>query len=102
MSASRVAESFAQTERELLAERVAALARISGALESLVSRLWIAHEQLAASTGDARVSQLASYRALREDVLRYRWYLDVQRESLGLSPDRSLDALYPIPDPLAE
>jgi hypothetical protein len=37
---------------------------------------------------------------LRERARRYRWYLEVQRESVGLTRHEALDELYPIPGPL--
>jgi hypothetical protein len=32
--------------------------------------------------------------------VRYRWYLEVQREALGLHPDHRLDEFYRIPEPI--
>jgi hypothetical protein len=40
------------------------------------------------------------YRELRRRAVRYRWYLEVQREALGLHPDHRLDEFYSIPPPL--
>lgn len=36
------------------------------------------------------------------ESLVYRWYLEVQREALGLRRHHVLDELYPIPEPIRE
>jgi hypothetical protein len=71
--------------RELNDERAAALLRISKKLESLIEQLHGAQD-------------VESFRAIRADALRYRWYLEVQREALGLRRHEQLDDFYPIPD----
>ena len=87
-------------ERELTEERAAALRRISQTLESLIEQL---HE-LRRRLGDVHWSdaspELAQYRALRRSAVRYRWYLEVQREALGLHPTHGLDEFYRLPAPL--
>ena len=98
-------------------ERAAALRRISQTLESLIGEL----TQLRAHIGEIPAfAQSASarphlgagghwsnpspdvtrYRELRRRAVRYRWYLEVQREALGLHPDHRLDEFYSIPAPL--
>ena len=37
------------------------------------------------------------YRSLRRQARRYRWYLEIQREAIGLRRHELLDELYPIP-----
>ena len=50
--------------------------------------------------GEVRVALLRRYRELRLDALHYRWYLDVQREALGLRPHETVDQYYSVPGPL--
>ena len=95
-----VAERHGRIERELTEERAAALRRISQTLESLIEQL----QGLRAHIGDVHWSdanpQLEQYRALRRSAVKYRWYLEVQREALGLRGDHRLDEFYRIPAPL--
>jgi len=93
-------ESFARVERELLEERAAALARISGRLGELVARLQKARASWAEMPAERRPASIASYRLLREEARLYRWYLEVQRDALGIRTHDSLDELYPIPESL--
>lgn len=37
---------------------------------------------------------------VRAEAVRYRWYLEVQREALGIRNHRSLDEFYPMPPAL--
>ena len=96
------AAGLLQTERELVAERAAALARIAGTLEELLQRL----DGVRAEIAKARLSpgQRAAlgdeYRALREKARLYHWYLRVQREAIGFFRHDGLDERYPIPGQL--
>jgi hypothetical protein len=92
-----VEESFARVERELQAERAAALARIAGRLGELVARLAEMRTGLPSQPGPGRKEQLEAYRAVRQEARLYRWYLEVQREALGLRRHDGLDEHYPIP-----
>ena len=80
----------ASIERELNEERVAALMRISRTLESLI-------EQLQALAEDSRSHHSEHYARLQARARQYRWFLEVQREALGLRDHRILDDVYPIP-----
>jgi hypothetical protein len=95
-------ESFGRVERELQQERAAALARIAGRLGELVARLAEVRARWAEVPGEDRPALLASYHRVREEARLYRWYLEVQREALGLRRHDGLDELYPIPDRLEE
>lgn len=90
--------SFARVERALAAERAATLARIAGRLGELVARLAEMRSGLAHLRGSARRAEVEVYRALRAEARLYRWYLEVQREALGLRRHDGLDEHYPIPD----
>ena len=100
MGRRETAERQGRIELELMEERAAALRRISQTLESLIEQL----QTLRARIGDVhwshRSPEVAEYRELRRRAVRYRWYLEVQREALGLHPDHRLDEFYRIPDPL--
>ena len=100
MSMRETAEQHGRLQRELTEERAAALRRISETLESLIEQLL----QLRATIGDVhwsdRSPELARYRELRRRAVKYRWYLEVQREALGLRHHQRLDEFYAIPDPL--
>ena len=100
MGRRETAERQGRIELELMEERASALRRISQTLESLIEEL----RQLRACIGEVHWSDpsadVAHYRELRRRALRYRWYLEVQREALGLHPDHRLDEFYPIPAPL--
>jgi hypothetical protein len=63
-----------------------------GALRALRDRL----------AGPERAAQTRAYGALRERALLYRWYLEVQREALGLRGHDVLDEVYPRPTPILE
>ncbi len=90
-------ESFARIELELQEERAAALARIAGRLEALVTQLAETRSVLVDLGNAERRERLAAYRALRAEARLYRWYLEVQREALGLRRHDGLDEFYPIP-----
>ena len=100
MGRRETAERQGRIELELMEERAAALRRISQTLESLIDELG----QLRTRIGDIHWSNqspdVARYRELRRRAVRYRWYLEVQREAIGLHPDHRLDEFYKIPDPV--
>jgi len=98
---SRKGEAFDQVERELQRERAAALLRIATQLELLIARLEELRQLRARPGGDSEAVRHA-YAATRKDALRYRWYLEVQRESIGLTRHAVLDALYVVPGPLPD
>ena len=82
--------------RELSEERVAALQRISRVLESLIGQL-NAYGNVYATppgpTASARSPPGASGGARGQ----YRWYLEVQREALGMRRHDRLDEFYKVP-----
>ena len=89
-----------QLLRELNEERAAALRRISGTLESLIGQLHASRERARQAAGADRDREVTALRDLRARALKYRWYLEVQREALGLHPDHRLDEFYRIPEPI--
>jgi hypothetical protein len=93
-------EGFEGLEKEILAEKAAALARIAGRLEGLLAELERLGEQIPALSGPERERSLESHRLALEEARLYRWYLDVQREAVGLRRHEGLDRLYPLPPPI--
>ena len=83
--------------KELQEERAAALARISRRLERLLEQLHATREQLAHARDQDRARDLAAYRELHKEAVKYRWYLEVQREAIGLRQHEHLDEFYRIP-----
>lgn len=100
---ARNEEAQGRVEAELAQERAAALGRIGHRLDELIGQLL----RLRAACGSAgggvyerRVQVADEYRQLRHEALRYRWYLEVQREAMGLRGGHRLDEFYRVPDPL--
>lgn len=83
--------------RELNEERAAALFRISRRLETLIDDLHARRMRVDASSGPARAAEAAQFERVRAEALEYRWYLEVQREAIGLRSHRLLDDFYVIP-----
>jgi len=83
--------------KELQEERAAALARISRRLERLLNQLQATREQIARGRDEDRARAIAAYRELHKEAVKYRWYLEVQREAIGLRQHQHLDEFYPIP-----
>ena len=97
---SRTADNHAQLLKELNEERIAALTRISGILESLIAQLQQLRERIPTQHPSARDRDLRIYRELHERARKYRWYLEVQREALGMRQHRIIDELFVIPEAL--
>ena len=83
--------------KELQEERAAALARISRRLERLLDQLQATREQIARGRDEDRARAIAAYRELHREAVKYRWYLEVQREAIGLRQHQHLDEFYRIP-----
>ncbi len=87
--------------RDLARERGEALVRIAGMLEHLIEQLEALGAAWRAAPDEGLREELASrYRATRHEALRYRWYLEVQREALGLNRHAVLDEIYRVPPAL--
>lgn len=100
MSLSSLQERHDSILRELQEERAAALVRIARTLEAAIEGLRAAGIRFASAEGVERDRERTAYRELRETALRYRWYLEVQREALGLRQHDRLDEFYAIPPSL--
>jgi hypothetical protein len=102
MGRRETADRQGRIEFELMEERAAALRRISQTLESLIEELRQLRAHIPGPGGhwSNPSPDVTRYRELRRRAVRYRWYLEVQREALGLHPDHRLDEFYSIPAPL--
>jgi hypothetical protein len=98
---ARAAGGLARIQDEISAEKAAALSRIAGTLEALLADLRRLAGAAAGAAPDDRRRHLARHRRVRDQAVLYRWYLEVQREAVGLTCHESLDEMYPLPDPLA-
>lgn len=81
---------------EIQREKAASLGRIAAMLESHLSELARLGEALEVQSGEGDADALAAYDRVREEALRWRWYLLVQRESLGLLDPRPVLERYPV------
>jgi hypothetical protein len=86
-----------QLLNELKEEKIAALRRISGTLESLIRQLQASRDRIRRATGMEREREMAVWHTLREHAIKYRWYLEVQREAVGVRRHDVLDEFYKIP-----
>jgi hypothetical protein len=93
-------ESHDRIERELARERAAALRRIGGRLAERLDDLEQRRARTRELTGGAPDHERTAYEAVRAEARRYRWYLEIQRESVGLRSHRGLEEFYPTPGPL--
>jgi len=93
----RRAEALGKVEQEFQQERAAALGRIARTLESLLVRLETLRQRAEAVAGDERAVLVAEHADVRARATTYRWYLEVQRESVGLRRHDALDEIYPVP-----
>ncbi len=90
-------EKHKELLRELNEERAAALLRISKTLESLIHQLRASRERVRSASGPDREREMAAWQSLRARAVRYRWYLEVQREALGMRRHEVLDEFYELP-----
>ena len=93
------AERHESILHELNEERAAALLRISKTLEGLIAQLQAQRHCVAAAGAADRESERIRCRELRAQAVQYRWYLEVQREALGLRHHHRLDEFYALPPP---
>ena len=97
------ADQHDRLTRELNEERAAALMRISRTLEGLIAQLHdlraslLTPEAAFGAAASRRQQKLDAYRLVREQALLYRWYLEVQREAIGLRQHHRLDEFYAVP-----
>jgi hypothetical protein len=100
MGLREIAAGHDRIVRELNEERAAALVRISRVLESAIAQLHAARARIDSADGSARAHEIVRYGELHRLATTYRWYLEVQREALGLRRHHVLDEFYVIPGPV--
>jgi hypothetical protein len=81
----------------LYEDRAATLGRIGGTLQGLLDALNTIRAQLPSASSADRAAALARYAALHEKARTWRWYLEVQREAIGLTRHDLLEEMYPLP-----
>jgi hypothetical protein len=97
MSASR-GEGLRRVEREIAAEKAAALGRAGERLELALDEARGVAERLLAARGEGERAQLArEYTMARRRALDARLALLVQREALGLRRHATVDQEFPEP-----
>jgi len=97
MGLREIAAGHERIVRELNEERAAALVRISRVLESLIDQLHATRVRME-SLGELDAErEMARYRQLHRMASEYRWFLEVQREAIGLRQHHMLDERYVIP-----
>ena len=86
--------------RQLNEERVAALTRIGRTLESTIEQLQAIRIRIERGSGNVSSADAMEYERLRARATQYRWYLEVQREALGMRHHGFLDHFYAVAGPL--
>jgi hypothetical protein len=94
---NRTEFGYASTEQELQAERAAVLGRLGSGLEAVLHQLACLRRELQAQAAGERQAWRAAHEALVAEARLRRWYLEVQREAIGVHDHRLLDVLYPLP-----
>jgi hypothetical protein len=91
-----------RTEREIAAEKAAALGRAGERLDAALRDCALAHARvMTAGTPEARGRLAGEYERCRQAALLARRTLLIQREALGLRQHRVVDQLYPEPPRLS-
>lgn len=97
---SRHAEALEDTRREILAERAAALKRITEGLETRLDELEALRHRVTRAPEPERSRWAAEFNERRREARRWLWYLTVQREANGLREHSAVEERYEIPPAL--
>lgn len=95
-------EALGKVEQELRKEQASSLGRVAARLEGLLADLAAIEATLATLEGEARAPLLRQHAAVRKEAELYRWYLEVQREAMGIRRQGDLDQYYRLPAPMRE
>ena len=87
----------AALEAELRKEVAESLGRAEDKVDHALLALELIGRRHDGATGAAREALAAAYNAARDDALRLREYLLIQREALGFLGNDTLERVYPIP-----
>ncbi len=99
--ARRSEEAHERLLEEIAAEKAAALRRIAAMLEQRLGELEGLRRALDTGGGE-RAALVERFNAAREVARLYRWYLEVQREVIGLRGHELLDEFYRVPAPIRD
>lgn len=102
MSVKKDWQSSLAMEAELNKERAGALGRTARTLEAHLDQCTRLAHELDTATGDARAKLLAEYRESQALAAKWRWYLCIQREAMGLRRHDDVDRIYPPPKIIKE
>lgn len=102
MSVKKDWQSSLAMEAELNKERAGALGRTARTLETHLDKCAQLAKQLELAASDARARLLAEYREEYALALKWRWYLCIQREAMGLRRHDDVDRIYPPPKNIKE
>lgn len=96
-------EALGQIQQEVRQEQASALGRVAARLESFLAELAELEKVLSTVTGEARAPLLHQHAVLRKEAETFRWYLQVQREAMGIRRGQdNLEGHYPIPRAITE
>lgn len=101
LRAGRTGETLRRVERDIRAEKAAALGRAGERLEVLLGEVQAAARALGAAREPAARERLGrEYEAARARALAARQALVIQREAIGLRHHQVVDQQFPEPPPL--
>jgi hypothetical protein len=100
------ADRLARVERELQQARAEALGRTGERLQGLLDQLAVLDRHLdtllaefpRAGASSLLVSELDSRNRLRDEAMRVRQHLVIQREAIGFRRQGSVEQCYPVPE----
>ncbi len=99
----KVVQTDAAMTNELNRERANGLGRTGRLIEDAIAACAALSEKLATCPdGHTRAGLLAEYAEHRRIAIEQRWYLEVQREAMGLRKQTDLDSFFPLPPPIRE
>jgi hypothetical protein len=90
-------EALGKIEQELRGEQASALGRMGRKLEKAIEELAALELLLSTLEGDQRKGFVAQHAAVRKDAQTWAWYLEIQREAMGLRNHAAVRELYRIP-----
>lgn len=100
MSLKSVVATSLALEAEVAREKASGLGRTGARLEHALALAQALYAQLARLGGRATPAQLAEYADARAEAEKWRWYLVVQREAMGLYRHDDVEAIYVLPPKL--
>jgi hypothetical protein len=99
---TRVEDAHARLLEEIADAKAAALRRIAARLDELLCELASVQATLDVAPREARKRLVGRFNDAREQARLQRWFLEVQREAIGLLRHESLDDFYRVPAPIRD